>query len=175
MCERVSYVCIYIVTLVQLTASGTNDEATGLDEEAFHVALATFPMMHGEATDVAYKAEGGEWGVKEEGEEAATVTEIPKIRGCLLGRHEYHERLTKVSRYLLEHVTVVRVDDDEEGLPREWIQVAWIETVRFLSAGRPLAVFRIAFTARRYATEVVTHLEKIHENPMEPQSYRKAR
>lgn len=134
--------------VVLLTASGTNNESAGLNEESFDVALAAFPVMNGEATDVAYKAEGGERRVKKQGEETPSVAQVPEGRGRFLGRHQHHERLPEVSRNLLEHVAVVRVDHHEERLPRERVQVAGVEAVGLLTTARPLSVLRITLAAR---------------------------
>lgn len=48
-------------------------ELAGLDEESLDVTLATLPMMHIEAPDVAYKAKGGKRGMKKEGKQATAV------------------------------------------------------------------------------------------------------
>lgn len=70
-----------------LTASGARYELTGLVKESLDVTLATLPMLHGQAPDVAYKAEGGEGGVKKEGEQAATVSQVTQGRRHVLRRH----------------------------------------------------------------------------------------
>lgn len=140
-----------------LTTSGTRDELTGLVEESLDVTLAALPVMHGEAPDVAYKAKGGKGGVKKEGEQAATVSQVAQGRRRVLRRHEHHQRLAEVARYLLEHEAVVRVDDDEERLPGEGVQVARVEAVRLLAARRPLPVLRVPLAARGYAAQVVSH------------------
>lgn len=70
-----------------LTASGARYELTGLVKESLDVTLAALPMLHGQAPDVAYKAEGGEGGVKKEGEQAATVSQVAQGRRHVLRRH----------------------------------------------------------------------------------------
>lgn len=140
-----------------LTASGMRYELTGLVKESLDVTLAALPVMHSEASDVAYKAKGGEGGVKKEGEEATAVSKIAQGRRRILRRHEHHQRLAEVARYLLKHEAVVRVDDDEERLPGERVQIAGVEAVRLLAARRSLPVLRIPFTARGHATQVVPH------------------
>ena len=115
-------------------------------------------MADRQARHAAYKAEGGQGRVEKQGEETAVVPEIAQHRRHVLGRHQYHERLAEVARYLLEHEAVVRVDDDEEGLARERIEIARVEAVGLLAARQPLlAVVRLALRGRRDAAQVVAH------------------
>jgi len=140
-----------------LTASGTRYELTGLVKESLDVTLAALPMLHGQTPDVAYKAEGGEGGMKKEGEQAATVSQVAQGRWHILRRHQHHQRLAKIARYLLEHEAVVRVDDDEERLPGERIEITRVQAMRLLATGRPLPVLGIPLAARGHAAQVVPH------------------
>lgn len=57
----------------------------------------------------------------------------------VLWRHQDDQRLAKVSRYVLKHERVVRIDDDEQRSSRVRIQVARIQTVWLLVAGARFA------------------------------------
>lgn len=134
-----------------------HDELTGLDEEPLDVTLAPLPVVHGQAPDVAYKAEGGEGGVEEQGEQAAAVSDVAQGRRRVLRRHQHHQRLAEVARYLLEHEAVVRVHDHEQRLPRERVEVTRVEAVGLLAPRGPLPVLRVPLAARRHAAQVVPH------------------
>lgn len=96
------------------------------------------------------------------------MTEIPQVRWRVLGRHQDHQRLSEVARYLLEHKAIVRVDDDEQRLPGERVKITRVKAVRLFTSDRPLPVFGIAFTARRNTSQVVPHCNTTIEQSLSP-------
>lgn len=95
--------------------------------------------------------------MEKQGEQAATVSQVTQGRRYVLRRHEDHQRLAKVARYLLEHEAVVRVDDNEQRFPGERVQIARVQAVRLLAAGRSLPVLRVPLAACGHTTQVVPH------------------